>query len=111
MDELIDLLDMSEFIDRRCKGFSQGQKTKVALARSLVHQPKNILLDEPTNGLDVIATRGLREVILRLKSAGHCVLLSSHVMQEVAILCDHLPNGAKRATDWPVSQKPETTDF
>ena len=90
IDELVDLLDMSEFIERRCKGFSQGQKTKVALARSLVHQPKNILLDEPSNGLDVIATRGLREVILRLKNAGHCILLSSHVMQEVAILCDEI---------------------
>ncbi len=90
INELVDLLDMSEFIERRCKGFSQGQKTKVALARSLIHQPKNILLDEPSNGLDVLATRGLREVILRLKSAGHCILLSSHVMQEVAILCDEI---------------------
>ncbi len=90
INELVDLLDMSEFIERRCKGFSQGQKTKVALARSLIHQPKNILLDEPSNGLDVLATRGLREVILRLKRAGHCILLSSHVMQEVAILCDEI---------------------
>ena len=90
IDEIADMLDMQDFIERRCKGFSQGQKTKVALARALVHKPKNVLLDEPTNGLDVIATRGLREVILRLKQAGHCVLFSSHVMQEVAALCDEI---------------------
>ena len=90
IDELAELLEMQEFIDRRAKGFSQGQKTKVALARCLVHSPKNVLLDEPTNGLDVMATRGLREVILRLKQAGHCVLFSSHIMQEVAALCDEI---------------------
>ena len=90
IDELVELLEMQDFIDRRAKGFSQGQKTKVALARSLVHSPKNVLLDEPTNGLDVMATRGLREVILRLKQAGHCVLFSSHIMQEVAALCDEI---------------------
>lgn len=89
-DHLADLLDMTDFIDRRAKGFSQGQKTKVALARALVHNPKNVLLDEPTNGLDVMATRGLREVIMRLKGEGHCVLFSSHVMQEVAALCDEI---------------------
>lgn len=90
IDELSDLLEMNDFIERRTKGFSQGQKTKVALARALVHNPKNVLLDEPTNGLDVMATRGLREVIQRLKAAGHCVLFSSHVMQEVAALCDEI---------------------
>ncbi len=90
IDELADMLEMTEFIERRAKGFSQGQKTKVALARALVHKPKNVLLDEPTNGLDVMATRGLREVIRRLKDAGHCVLFSSHVMQEVAALCDQI---------------------
>jgi len=90
VDELADMLDMNDFIERRGKGFSQGQKTKVALARALVHKPKNVLLDEPSNGLDVMATRGLREVILRLKDAGHCVLFSSHIMQEVAVLCDEI---------------------
>ena len=90
IDELVSMLEMQDFIERRSKGFSQGQKTKVALARALVHKPKNVLLDEPTNGLDVMATRGLREVILRLKEAGHCVLFSSHVMQEVAALCDEI---------------------
>ena len=81
---------MEDFIERRTKGFSQGQKTKVALARALIHSPKNVLLDEPTNGLDIMATRGLREVISRLKDAGHCVVFSSHIMQEVAALCDEI---------------------
>ncbi len=90
IDELADMLEMRDFIDRRCKGFSQGQKTKTALARALVHKPKNIILDEPTNGLDVMATRGLRQVINNLKDVGHCVLLSSHIMQEVAALCDEI---------------------
>ena len=104
IDELSDLLDMNDFIERRAKGFSQGQKTKVALARALVHNPKNVLLDEPTNGLDVMATRGLREVIQRLKTAGHCVLFSSHVMQEVAALCDEIviiANGTVAASGSP----------
>jgi len=90
IDELADMLEMTEFIDRRCKGFSQGQKTKTALARALVHKPKNIILDEPTNGLDVMATRGLRQVINNLKDVGHCVLFSSHIMQEAAVLCDEI---------------------
>ena len=90
IDHLAELLDMNEFIERRSKGFSQGQKTKVALARALVHNPRNVLLDEPSNGVDVMAIRGLRKVILALKEAGHCVLFSSHVMQEVAALCDEI---------------------
>lgn len=90
VDELIAGLGMRDFADRRAKGFSQGQRTKVALARALVHAPRNVLLDEPTNGLDVMATRALRELILGLKAAGHCVLFSSHVMQEVAALCDDI---------------------
>jgi sodium transport system ATP-binding protein len=88
IDELISLLDMEEFCERRVAGFSQGQRIKVALARALVHDPKHVLLDEPTNGLDVMATRALREIILTLKNEGRCVLFSSHVMQEVANLCD-----------------------
>lgn len=87
---VIDQLDINEFADRRAKGFSQGQRTKVSLARSLVHEPQNILLDEPSNGLDVMATRSLRELIRQLKAAGKCVLFSSHVMQEVAALCDEI---------------------
>ena len=90
VNELIELLDMSTFADRRCAGFSQGQKTKVALARALVHRPQTILLDEPTNGLDVMATRGLRVIIRELANQGHCIVFSSHIMQEVAALCDEI---------------------
>ncbi|MFT7559194.1 MAG: sodium transport system ATP-binding protein [Flavobacteriales bacterium] len=89
-DDLIEMLDMSGFSDRRTEGFSQGQKTKVALARALVHKPKSLILDEPTNGLDVMATRKLRTILRRLKEAGHCILISSHVMQEVSVLCDQV---------------------
>jgi sodium transport system ATP-binding protein len=88
--ELIELLEIGEFADRAAKGFSQGQKIKVALARAMVHGPRNLVLDEPTNGLDVMATRALRALIRKLKDAGHCVLFSSHVMQEVAALCDEI---------------------
>ena len=89
-NELIALLEMSEFADRRAKGFSQGQRLKTALGRALVHRPKNVLLDEPTNGLDVMAVRNLRALLLQLRNAGHCILFSSHVMQEVAALCDEV---------------------
>jgi sodium transport system ATP-binding protein len=89
-DELVELLEMQEFADRPAKGFSQGQKLKTALARALVHRPQNVLLDEPTNGLDVMAVRNLRRMLERLRAAGHCVLFSSHVMQEVAALCDEI---------------------
>ncbi|MFK8082613.1 MAG: ATP-binding cassette domain-containing protein [Granulosicoccus sp.] len=88
--QLIEQLDMTGFADRRAAGFSQGQKTKVALGRALVHRPQTIMLDEPTNGLDVMATRGLREIIRQLASDGHCILFSSHIMQEVAALCNHI---------------------
>ena len=87
---IIEMLEIGGFADRRSKGFSQGQRTKVALARALVHEPRNVLLDEPTNGLDVMATRSLRERILKLRADGRCVLFSSHVMQEVAALCDDI---------------------
>ena len=89
-ENIIDLLEIRDFADRRSKGFSQGQRTKVALARALVHDPQNVILDEPSNGLDVMATRSLRDLILKLKDAGRCVLFSSHVMQEVAALCDDI---------------------
>ena len=72
------------------KGFSQGQRLKTALARALVHGPRNILLDEPTNGLDVMAVRTLRALLQKLRGEGHCILFSSHVMQEVAALCDEV---------------------
>jgi sodium transport system ATP-binding protein len=89
-EELITLLEMRDFVDRRAKGYSQGQKLKVAIARALVHSPRNVVLDEPTNGLDVMATRALRSLIRELRERGHCVLFSSHVMHEVATLCDEV---------------------
>jgi sodium transport system ATP-binding protein len=90
IDTLVRLLDMADIADRRTEGFSHGQRVKVALARALVHDPKNLLLDEPTNGLDVMSTRGVRRLLRRLRDEGHCVLFSSHVMQEVSALCDHI---------------------
>ncbi len=97
-------LQLSEIADRRCKGFSQGQRMKTALAQAIVHRPKNIVLDEPTSGLDVMSTRLLRDVLRRLRDQGHCILFSSHVMQEVASLCDRvvvMANGRVRAVGSP----------
>ena len=90
IEELVRRLDMDEIIDRRTEGFSQGQKVKTALARALINDPQNVLLDEPTNGLDVMATRALRALIRELRDEGRCVLFSSHVMQEVGALCDNI---------------------
>jgi sodium transport system ATP-binding protein len=87
-EAVIEALDIGEFANRKTEGFSQGQRTKVALARSLIHSPRNLLLDEPTNGLDVMSTRALRELIRGLRADGKCILFSSHIMQEVASLCD-----------------------
>ncbi|HTV84923.1 MAG TPA: ATP-binding cassette domain-containing protein [Dyella sp.] len=89
-EQLIKALEMEDIADRRAEGFSQGQRVKTAIARALVHDPKNVILDEPTNGLDVMATRGLRQFMRRLKDEGRCVLFSSHIMQEVAALCDRI---------------------
>ncbi len=83
-------LGLAAFAQRRAKGYSHGQRLKVAIARALVHSPRNLVLDEPTNGLDVMATRALRTLLLDLRAAGQCILFSSHVMQEVASLCDHI---------------------
>ena len=87
-DELLQMLDMTAIADRRTGGFSHGERTKVAIARALVHGPRNVLLDEPTNGLDVMSTRAVRKIVRRLRDSGHCVVFSSHVMQEVSALCD-----------------------
>jgi sodium transport system ATP-binding protein len=83
-------LQMEDFLDRPTEGFSQGQRTKTAIARALVHDPKNVILDEPTNGLDVMTTRGLRAFLMDLRAEGRCVIFSSHIMQEVAALCDRI---------------------
>ena len=90
IDALIRMLDMGDIADRRTKGFSKGQTMKVALARALVHRPHNVLLDEPTNGLDVAAARAIRDLIRRIRDEGRCVLFSSHIMSEVEQLCDKL---------------------
>ena len=83
-------LEMGDIIDRRTEGFSQGQRVKTAIARALVHDPRNVILDEPTNGLDVMATRAMRRFLHQLRDEGRCVLFSSHIMQEVAALCDRI---------------------
>ncbi|WP_430392302.1 ATP-binding cassette domain-containing protein [Dyella sp. 20L07] len=87
---LVQALEMEDITERRTEGFSQGQRVKTAIARALIHDPRNVILDEPTNGLDVMATRALRQFMLRLKAEGRCVLFSSHIMQEVAALCDRI---------------------
>ena len=87
---LAEALQMEDFLDRQTEGFSQGQRTKTAIARALVHDPKNVILDEPTNGLDVMTTRGLRAFLKQLRAEGRCVIFSSHIMQEVAALCDRI---------------------
>lgn len=93
--DVLSKLQMDDIADRRCQGFSQGQHMKTALAQAIVHKPTNVILDEPTRGLDVMSTRILRDLLLLLKEQGHCVLFSSHVMQEVAALCDHVVVMAK----------------
>jgi sodium transport system ATP-binding protein len=88
---LAEMLDMKPLLDRRTEGFSQGERMKTALARAVVHDPPNLVLDEPTNGLDVVATRALREALRRLRDqAGKCIVFSTHIMQEVERLCDRV---------------------
>ena len=90
IEEFVDRLNMADFIDRRTGQFSQGQRVKVAIARALIHDPQTVLMDEPSNGLDVMSTRELRSYIRGLKTAGHSVVLSTHIMQEVTALCDRI---------------------
>jgi sodium transport system ATP-binding protein len=89
-NELINLLGMDNIAERRAEGFSLGERMKTALARAIVHQPQHILLDEPTNGLDVITTRAVRNMLLTLRNQGRCILFSSHLMHEVGGLCDRI---------------------
>ncbi|MDE2881797.1 MAG: ATP-binding cassette domain-containing protein [Acidobacteriota bacterium] len=90
LDEFVRLLEMADFVDRRAKGYSHGERSRVLLARALIHEPRNVLLDEPTNGLDVMSTRRMRDLIRELRGRGCAVLFSSHIMQEVSLLCDHI---------------------
>ena len=104
IDTLIAMLEMETIADRRTEGFSTGEQLKVAIGRALVHNPRNVLLDEPTNGLDVKSTRAMRQFIRRLREQGNCILLTSHIMQEVAALCDHIviiSNGIVSASGSP----------
>ncbi len=90
IEELARQLEINDYLDRRCEGFSHGQRAKVALARSFVSSPQNMLLDEPGNGLDVMSIRSLRHFLLQQKAAGKAILLSTHIMQEVVALCDRI---------------------
>jgi sodium transport system ATP-binding protein len=91
VESLADMLEMRPLLERRTEGFSQGERMKTALARALIHDPPNIILDEPTNGLDVLATRALREALKRLRDEqGKCIIFSTHIMQEVERLCDQV---------------------
>jgi sodium transport system ATP-binding protein len=111
IDQLISLLDMQAIADRRTEGFSTGEKLKVSIARALVHNPPNVLLDEPTNGLDVMSTRAMRQFVLRLREEGKCVLFTSHIMQEVAALCDQIviiSRGQVAATGSPAELRAHT---
>ena len=106
VDGLIERLGLAPIAARKAKGFSQGERTKVAIARALVHEPRYLLLNEPTSGLDVVATRDLRGWLLELKSQGCCILFSSHVMQGVAALADELviiAHGRVAASGTPAS--------
>ncbi len=110
-DALIEALEMGDIAERRTEGFSQGQRVKTAIARALVHDPRNVILDEPTNGLDVMATRALRQFMAKLKAEGRCVLFSSHIMQEVAALCDRIvviAHGRVVADDTPDALRAQT---
>jgi sodium transport system ATP-binding protein len=111
IEKLLLLLEMQSIANRKTEGFSTGEKLKVAIARALVHNPPNVLLDEPTNGLDVMSTRAMRQFILRLRDDGKCVLFTSHIMQEVAALCDQvviISHGMVSATGSPDELRQQT---
>jgi sodium transport system ATP-binding protein len=112
-ERLAQALNMQDFLDRRTEGFSQGQRTKTAIARALVHDPRNVILDEPTNGLDVMATRAMRRFLRQLREEGRCVLFSSHIMQEVAALCDRIvviAHGRVVADETPAALLAQTSE-
>jgi sodium transport system ATP-binding protein len=88
IEELVELLDMANFIERRCEGYSTGMKQKAAIARSVIHQPQVVILDEPTTGLDIIATQTVLDFIKRLKQQNVPVIFSTHHLDEVEELCD-----------------------
>jgi sodium transport system ATP-binding protein len=83
-------LGMETIADRRTAGFSQGERMKTALARAILHSPRNLLLDEPANGLDIPSIRALRSLLRQMRDSGICIVLSSHILEEVRILGDHV---------------------
>jgi sodium transport system ATP-binding protein len=90
VDEVLGLLGLGALADRRTAGFSQGERMKTALGRAILHSAPNLVLDEPTNGLDILSVRSLREILRRMRDAGTCILLSSHVLEEARALCDRV---------------------
>jgi sodium transport system ATP-binding protein len=90
VQDVLSQLGLEDVADRRVAGFSQGERMKVALARAIVHGPRHLLLDEPTNGLDIPTVHGLREVLRRMRDRGACIILSTHVLDDVRALCDRI---------------------
>jgi sodium transport system ATP-binding protein len=90
IDQVLSQLGMEQIADRRTGGFSQGERMKTALARAILHSPQNLLLDEPGNGLDVPSVRALRGLLRQMRDSGMCIVLSSHILEEIRILCDHV---------------------
>ncbi|GJM42180.1 MAG: ABC transporter ATP-binding protein [Ardenticatenaceae bacterium] len=108
---IIDELNMEEIAERRAEGFSRGQRQKIVLGRALIHNPPNIIMDEPTNGLDVMAVRDTRNSIRALRDQGRCVLFSTHYMDEAERLCDNIAiivNGKIVASGTPAALMQET---
>jgi sodium transport system ATP-binding protein len=83
-------IDMQSFLDRRAENFSSGMKQKTAIARAVIHEPSLVVLDEPTTGLDIMATSTVMDFIQRLKDKGTPVIFSTHHLDEVQMLCDRV---------------------
>jgi len=111
IDNLTQNLSMAEFIDRPARGFSKGQVRKITLARALVHEPRNLLLDEPTNGLDIASSRAVHQLIRNIRNQGRCVLFCSHIMSEVARICDRIVviSGGRIVAEGTVAELMERT--
>ena len=90
VDEIFDLLRMNDFRDTLCGKLSTGQRQKVSIARTIVHDPPVLIFDEPTTGLDVLVARTVIKVVQRLREQGKCIIFSTHIMREVERLCDRI---------------------
>ncbi|MEM7336295.1 MAG: ATP-binding cassette domain-containing protein [Chloroflexota bacterium] len=112
IDSVVKELNMADIADRKAEGFSRGQRQKIVLGRALVHNPLNVILDEPTNGLDVMAVRETRESIRAMRDQGRCVLFSTHYMDEAERLCDNIAiivDGKIVASGTPQALKTQTS--